>query len=297
MKTFLVTGSTQGLGLAIVKQLALKKDTMIIMAVRNLAKGKEIAKSLGENVQAVELDLSSLKNIELFIKNWKKKLDGLINNAGVQHSSKNSFTPDGFEETIAVNHLASFLLTIGLAKHLVGGRVLFIGSGTHDPKHPHAKFFGFRGAQYTSIKELSEGLGKNTEIAQLNLDRYATSKFLNTVTAVELSRRQKDFLSVVLDPGLMPGTGLARTQNGFMLFLWKWLMPIVGIFLPDTSSTRKSGNAASWIISDEKFDYPSGTIFSYNKKPGKHVWKEMVYNERIGKEIYEDSLLMLKKYM
>lgn len=297
MKTILITGSTQGLGLQIVKQLASNSDIRIIMAVRNIVKGNEIAKSLGDNVSATELDLSSLTNVGKFIKNWNTKIDGLINNAGVQFSSKNSFTPDGFEETIAVNHLASFLLTLGLEKHLKGGRVLFIGSGTHDPHHPHAKYFGFRGAQYASVKELSEGLGNSTDVTQLNRDRYSTSKFLNMVTAVELSRRYKTFSSFVLDPGLMPGTGLARTQNGVMLFLWKWLMPIIGIFLPDTSSTRLSGNAASWIISEKKLDYASGTIFSYNKKPSKHVWKEMVLNEKIGKEVYEDTLLIIKNFL
>jgi hypothetical protein len=161
----------------------------------------------------------------------------------------------------------------------------------------HAKYFGFRGAQYTSVNELSEGLRESTDINLQNRDRYSTFKFLNMVTVVELSRRYKNFSSFVLDPGLMPCNGLARTQHSVMLFLWKWLMPIIGIFLPDTSSPRRSGNTASWIISDQKLDYASGTIFSYNKKPSKHVWKEMVLNENIGKEVDEDSLLIVKGFL
>jgi NAD(P)-dependent dehydrogenase (short-subunit alcohol dehydrogenase family) len=54
-------------------------------------------------------------------KDWNRKLDRLVNNAGVQFSSRDNFTTDSFEETIAVNHLAAFMLTLGLAKHLKGG--------------------------------------------------------------------------------------------------------------------------------------------------------------------------------
>jgi len=78
MKTILITGSTQGLGLQIVKQLASNSDIRIIMAVRNIVKGNEIAKSLGDNVSVTELDLASLTNVGKFIKSWNKKIDGSL---------------------------------------------------------------------------------------------------------------------------------------------------------------------------------------------------------------------------
>lgn len=297
MKTILITGSTQGLGLQIVKSLAAQADVRIIMAVRNLDKGNKIASSLGMNVSAVKLDLSNLENVKEFIDNWDIKIDGLINNAGVQFKSQNSYTSNGFEETIAVNHLAAFLLTLGLKKHLNNGRVLFIGSGTHNPNHPHARFFGFRGAQYSSVKQLSEGADNASNISQLNCDRYSTSKLLNMITAVELSRRFNNFSSFVIDPGLMPGTGLARDQNRVMRFLWHVVMPVIGLFLPDTSTPRRSGKAVSWIMTEDNLSFKSGTIFSYNKKPNAHVWKELVLNEKIGKEVYEDSLSIVSQYL
>ncbi len=143
----------------------------------------------------------------------------MINNAGVQFVNETKFTRDGFEETIPVNHLAAFMLTIGLMPYLEGGRVLFIGSGTHNPNYPLARMFGFRGAQYTSIVDLAQGKSNAKNTRQMNLDRYATSKLLNMISAVELSSRFKNFSSYVLDPGLMPGTGLARYQNRIMRFL------------------------------------------------------------------------------
>lgn len=204
---------------------------------------------------------------------------------------------DGYEETIAVNHLAAFMLTIGLIPHITGGRILFIGSGTHNPDHPLGPVFGFRGAQYTSIEDLLKGKSKTQRTRQMNLDRYATSKLLNTITAVELSKRFKTFYSYVLDPGLMPGTGLARYQNSTLRFLWNKVMPFIGFFLPDTASAEKSGKTAAWIMETSTVTDKSGEIFSYNQKPSKYVWEEVVLNEKIGKEVYEDSMNTIKKFL
>ncbi|MBP7736519.1 MAG: SDR family NAD(P)-dependent oxidoreductase [Spirochaetes bacterium] len=296
MKKIMITGTTSGLGLEIASQLAQNPDTQVIMAVRNLNRGLEIARQLGKNVSAVHLDLSSLGNVGAFVRKWRSKLDGLVNNAGVQFSTRESFTADSLEETIAVNHLAVFLLTIGLEKHLSGGKVLFMGSGTHNPKHKTAAMFGFRGARYTSVQDLASGGSSTGSITRRNMDRYATSKFLVTVTAVELARRDKTYQAFVLDPGLMPGTGLARTQSPIMRFMWSNVLPIAGTFLPDTSSTKKSASAAAWIMTEASLPYPSGTIFSYDKKPCRHVWEEMVRNPKIGADVYEQSLRIVERF-
>lgn len=294
MKTIMVTGSTQGLGLQIATQLSKIDDTKVIIVVRNIDKGTQIARKLGKNVRAVHLDLSKLTNITKFVSDWSTKLDGLVNNAGVQFSSDDSYTPDGFEETIAVNHLAAFMLTIGLEKHLSGARVLFIGSATHHPTA--AESFGFRGAQYTSIPELAAGKSSSPSAAQRNRDRYATSKFLNMVTAAELTRRNKPYDAFVLDPGLMPGTGLARTQKSVIRqIVWKGVLPILRPILPDTSSTRISAKAAVWILNEPRLPYPSGTTFSFNKQPSKNVWQEKVNDPKIGAEVFEQSLEIINK--
>ena len=267
------------------------------MAVRDLDKGLKFANELAGVIEAFQLDLSQLGNIREFVHKWDIPLDGLINNAGVQFVNETKFTQDGYEETIAVNHLAAFMLTTGLMTHLTGGRVLFIGSGTHNPNYPFGKIYGFRGAQYTTIEDLVEGKSNAKTTKQMNLDRYSTSKLLNTITAVELSRRFKAFSSYVLDPGLMPGTGLARYQNGTIQFLWKKVMPTIGHFLPDTSSIQKSGKAAAWIMETAMIKHQSGEVFSYNKKPNKYVWREVVLNEKIGREVYEDSMKIIGEFL
>ena len=297
MKTFLVTGAIGGLGLEIVKNLAKSRKNRVFMAIRNYDKGLKIANELDGNIEILQLDLSLLANIRNFLQKWDMPLDGLINNAGVQFVNETKFTRDGFEETIAVNHLAAFMLTTGLMPHLTGGSVLFIGSGTHNPNYPFGKMFGFRGAQYTTMNDLLEGKSNALTTKQKNLDRYATSKLLNTIMAVELSRRFKAFSSYALDPGMMPGTGLARDHNSTIQFLWKKVMPITGHLLPDTTSTRRSGKVAAWIMETSTIKNQSGEIFSYNKKPNKYVWKEVALNEKIGREVYEDSMKIIGNFL
>jgi NAD(P)-dependent dehydrogenase (short-subunit alcohol dehydrogenase family) len=296
MKRVLVTGATRGLGLGIARKLAASGDMSVILAVRDISKGRQIAASLGPNVNAVELNLSSLAGVASFARSWSERLDALVNNAGVQNGTEERFTPDGYEETIAVNFLAPLLLTLALSESLRGGRVLFIGSGTQDPAHPVARRFGFRGARYRPVRELAAGSRQGEGIAQANLDRYATSKFLITAAAVELARRRKDFSSFVLDPGLMPGTGLAREQGAFGRFLWKRALPIAGAFMPDTSSARRSAEAARRMLTEEDLGFPSGSVLSFDRKPGKYIWRRMVDDERVRGEIFEDSLGILDAY-
>ncbi len=174
---------------------------------------------------------------------------------------------------------------------------MFIGSGTHNPNYPFGKMYGFRGSQYSTMENLIKGKSNAKSTKQMNLDRYATSKLLNTITAVELSRRYREFTSYVLDPGLMPGTGLARYQNSVMLFLWKNIMPLMGHLLPDTTSTRRSGKTAAWIVQTSKVKDQSGQIFSYNRKPNKYVWEEFVFDKKIGREVYEESMKAIEPFL
>ncbi len=141
------------------------------------------------------------------------------------------------------------------------------------------------------MDDIVKGKDNGASTQQMNRDRYATSKLLNLITAIEFARRFKEFETYVLDPGLMPGTGLARYQNRLMNFVWNNIMPVVGCFLPDTTSTKRSGKTAAWIM--ETSTNQSGEIISYNQKPYRYVWKDVVLNEKIGGEVYEDSMKII----
>ena len=294
-RTYIVTGATGGLGFSIAEGLAKSAGSEVVLAVRDVERGAAIAAKIGKNVSVKELNMSSSASVEKFLNDWKKPLSGLVNNAGVQIVDASRFTDEeGYEETFTVNHLHAIKLTIGLLGRLQRGRVLFIGSGTHNPKNWTATIFGFRGAQYETIKKCAEGLNSSQNIDQLGMDRYATSKFLNMVSTIEFARRISPSRTTFycLDPGLMPGTGLARTAPAHLQFAWKNILPLIARFMPDTSNPIKSGQVGSWLMTADSSLLNNGGIYSYDKKPSTRVW-EKIFSPEIGRSVLNESLGLL----
>ncbi len=293
----LVTGATQGLGRATARALAADSRNRVVLAVRDLDRGRAVAASLGSNVTALRLDLASLDDIARFVGDWQGDLAGLVNNAGVQITDRTRLTCDGHEETFAVNHLGAIALTMGLLSRLRGGRVLFIGSGTHDPGNRMARLFGFRGARFTSIGALASGDSSDAaSTRQRGLDRYATSKFLNMVTAVELARRYRPDVTAffALDPGLMPGTGLARTAPLAARLVWSSVLRWVAPLLPGTSTPERSGATAAWIMTADGLSARSGEVFGHDGGLPRSV-HDLVWDRGTGRRVVDDSLELVQQ--
>ena len=88
-KIIIITGSSDGIGLEAAKDL-LRSNAKVIFACRNKNKTEGIINTLPENLRKnaifEQLDLSSFKSIENFVKEVKAKydkIDILINNAGL----------------------------------------------------------------------------------------------------------------------------------------------------------------------------------------------------------------------
>jgi NAD(P)-dependent dehydrogenase (short-subunit alcohol dehydrogenase family) len=135
-----VTGSNTGLGLETAKALA-ARGARVVLAVRNLEKGKEAAATItaataGADVTLQELDLSSLESVRTAaaeLRSQHDQIDLLINNAGLMYPPK-STTEDGFEMQFGTNHLGHFALTGLLLDRLVsvpGSRVVTVSSIGH----------------------------------------------------------------------------------------------------------------------------------------------------------------------
>jgi NAD(P)-dependent dehydrogenase (short-subunit alcohol dehydrogenase family) len=294
VKTFLVTGATRGLGLAIARALAADSAHRVVLGVRDLGRGEQTARSLGGNVEAHRLDCASLADVRRFAAEWRAPLAGLVNNAGVQLTGTMQRSADGFEETLAVNHLAALELTVRMLPLLAGGRVLFIGSGTHNPDHRMASLFGFRGAHFTSIEALARGEANGRSDRQRGMDRYATSKFLNMLTAMELARRipRDRTVFLTLDPGLMAGTGLVRSAPAAVRFAWARLLPRIAPLLPDTSTPARSASAAVWLLTDPGVIARHGEVFSFDCRPSTRVWPP-ARDPQLGRRALDESLAFL----
>ena len=135
-----ITGANTGLGFETAAALA-AKGARVVLAVRNLDKGKDAVALINKrnpsaDVALQELDLTSLDSIRAAAEQLRAdhdRIDLLINNAGVMYTPK-STTKDGFELQFGTNHLGHFAFTGLLLDKLLpvaGSRVVTVSSVGH----------------------------------------------------------------------------------------------------------------------------------------------------------------------
>ncbi len=292
MKTILITGATRGLGLAFAERHVEVGDVRLVLAVRDLDAGQELAKRLGKNVEAVHLDMASSRSIGAFLEAWTAPVDALINNAGLQVHGPVAYSEDGVELSLAVNHLGVLQLTMGLLRLLGGGTVMTIGSGTHNPNDKLAGVFGFRGGRFSSIEALAKGVTDATSERQAGMDRYATSKLAAMATTAELARRHPDTRFMTLNPGLMPGTGLVRTAPRIIQAAWKFILPLAIPLMPGASTPAASAKAGCLVLMDPQSI--SGATYDHHAKVSTDVWGK-VEDPAFGRLVVDQSLAFLRR--
>jgi NAD(P)-dependent dehydrogenase (short-subunit alcohol dehydrogenase family) len=137
-RTAVVTGANTGLGLQTARVLA-ARGAHVVLACRNLDKaghaaGQIAVASAEARTSAVRLDLASQSCVRSAAEEIRARfpsVDLLINNAGVMKVPYQQ-TEDGFELTLATNHLGPFALTGLLLDHLAaGGRIVTVSSISH----------------------------------------------------------------------------------------------------------------------------------------------------------------------
>ena len=125
-KTIVITGATSGIGRATAVGLA-RLDSRLILVGRDAGRAEEtvaeIRKATGRrDIEVVRGDFArqaEVRRVADEILARSEAIHVLVNNAGVT-MMKRTTTPDGFETTFAVNHLAYFLLTGLLLPRLKG---------------------------------------------------------------------------------------------------------------------------------------------------------------------------------
>jgi NAD(P)-dependent dehydrogenase (short-subunit alcohol dehydrogenase family) len=130
-----VTGANTGLGFETARAMA-EHGATVVLAVRDVEKGKQAAARMAGNVTVQELDLASLESIRAAsadLHATHPRIDLLINNAGVMYPPKRT-TRDGFELQFGTNHLGHFALTgllLDLLLPVPGSRVVTVSSIGH----------------------------------------------------------------------------------------------------------------------------------------------------------------------
>lgn len=138
-----ITGASSGLGLAAAKALAETGKWHVVMACRDFLKAEKAAQAAGMakgSYSISHLDLASLDSVRQFVDGFRRSgrpLDVLVCNAAIYRPTARTptFSADGYEMSVAVNHLGHFLLANLLLEDLKKSdypsrRLIILGSIT-----------------------------------------------------------------------------------------------------------------------------------------------------------------------
>lgn len=214
-KVCLVTGANRGLGRATTEGLA-RLGATVLMVCRNgeageAARREIIAATGNERISLLVADFAVQADVRRLVAEVRAatpRLDVLVNNAGA-YFAKRTITTDGIEATFAVNHLAPFLLTVGLLDLLrasAPARVVVVASVAHE-----------------RITEAGDWQGSRR---YFGLTAYSRSKLANVLFAYELARRLHGMGITVncCHPGLVQ---TALLESGFDRWWLRWLFPLL----------------------------------------------------------------------
>ena len=245
-KTVLITGASGGLGFVTARRLA-HMGAEVVLACRDARKGTDArdriagvangpTPTLFQADLAVQADVHALADQVL---SRFPRLDVLINNAGAVFDRR-QLTVDGIERTVAVNHLAPFLLTNLLLEPLQAapaGRVVTVTS------EAHSRRFDLDDVQF--------------EHGYQFLRAYATTKTANLLFTYELARRLER--TRVTANAVSPGP--SRTGFGDNLTGLRGVFPKVMKRMPFFHTAERGAETIVYVASAPELIDVSGRFY------------------------------------
>lgn len=306
-KLAVITGANSGLGYEVALQLAKDKNWKVVMANRNkvdstIAMYKIKSITSNSNISFLALDLSDFKSIQDFVNNTKadvckdQKIDLLINNAGLQSIHEGKFTKQGNELTFGVNYLGPFLLTMHLIEsNLLNDNIINVASGVHNPDLKTMIPI----PNIPSIHKIAYGLvNQDKDIVFLGRERYSTSKLCNILFTYSLNkylRNQTSNLKVhAYDPGMIPGTGLAREASSLEFFAWRFILPVFTVFSNRINTREQSAKGLLNILKLTTADSVSGKYYFVG---GEELSSTQSYDLNLQEELWQYSKDIYKEYL
>lgn len=261
-KVYLITGGTSGVGYAIARGLA-KTGSMIIITSRSHESGERAAAALTKfsgnlKVSYLLADLALQKDIIRLASAFNKqhdRLDALINVAGAMYFHK-EITSEGIDQSLAINYLAHFSLTVHLSellKRTPQSRVITVGGAPSFVKKPKLELKDLQANQsYSGLTSLSKAM-------------YARVYF-----AFELAGRFKgsNVSSFIFHPGLIT-SNLVKDAPFWLRFITYFMKPWekkdckVGVYLATsndilTNSGSFYDDKKQIILLKENYDAETG---------------------------------------
>jgi NAD(P)-dependent dehydrogenase (short-subunit alcohol dehydrogenase family) len=248
----LVTGGTSGIGAAVAEGLASHGWTVVIVA-RDRARGESTCERIRQTTANSKVhyllgDLSSQRTVRQVAHDFcarYRALHLLINNVGAVFINRRE-SVDGIEMTLALNHLAPFLLTHLLRPVLhasAPARIINVSSSGH---------------------HLSQGVRKDDLQWRRGIYRgfqaYHQSKLANLLFTYELARRLEGTNVTVnaVHPGFV-STNIGRDNPWY----WRLLKPaIAAVFRVRTVTADESARGIVHLAMAPDIDRVTGQYFA-----------------------------------
>jgi NAD(P)-dependent dehydrogenase (short-subunit alcohol dehydrogenase family) len=248
MPLVLLTGATRGIGHAAAAQLAQRGSDLALVGrdPERVAETAAAAREGGAQVSEHVADLERMDEVHRLAGEIRERyahIDVLANNAGAMFTSRR-VTADGFERTLALNHLAPFLLTNLLLDRLEGGRVVTTASDAHEGGE-----LDFDDLQWEKR-------------AFKPMRTYGTTKLCNVLFTRELARRAPQIRANCFHPGVVR-TGFGKNEG----LIYRASMTVIAPFLrsPDRGARSlvwlavgaEAARLTGEYVIDEKVTAPS----------------------------------------
>jgi protochlorophyllide reductase len=280
--TVIITGTTSGVGLYAAKALT-NRGWYVVMACRDIPKMEQAARDLNipRDSSIIEyIDLGSLEQVRRFVQKFRamgRPLNALVCNAAIYMPllKEPLRSPEGYELSMATNHLGHFLLANLLLEDLKKSptedrRLVILGTVTHNPDElggkipPRPDLGNLEGFEKGFKEPISMADGKKFE----SVKAYKDSKVCNVLTMRELHRRYHDSTGITftsLYPGCVADTPLFR--NHYPLF--QKLFPlfqknITGGYV----SQELAGERVAMVVADPEYRQ-SGVYWSWGNRQQK----------------------------
>ncbi|TLD32348.1 short chain dehydrogenase [Venturia nashicola] len=286
-QTVIVTGSNCGLGLEAARHFVRLRANLVILACRNESKGALAKASIEKSTERMgvvkvwPLDLASFNSVKSFCKRIENldRIDVLIANAGI--ATPKCELIEGFESTMTVNVLSTFLMIISvipkmneLAEKLgTKSRVVVVTSDAH-----HMAKFPERLAPNV-FDAFKDPLSKNQD------DRYPTSKLLEILIVRELAAASPAIVINSVNPGYCKSE-LQRYATPL-----RYLLVKLGGFFVARSTEVGSRTLLAGAASGEETNgkYMSNCVIA---KPV--AWIDTEHGLQVGKKAWVDLLQVLE---